>query len=85
LESDLVGWEMPFNFFSTLHLTFQHPRLPLFLLPLSVGSSVGEVPLFLLVKSDLLFWGGCWLVLANKSTHFFDKRGCMEIFSAKNI
>jgi hypothetical protein len=53
---------MPFNFFSTLRLTFQHPRLPLFLPPLSVGSFAGEVPLFLLVKSDLPLWGGVlWL------------------------
>jgi len=52
---------MPFNFFSILRLTFQHPRLLLFLPPLSVGSSTGEVPLLLLVKSDLLRWGGrCW-------------------------
>jgi hypothetical protein len=76
---------MPFNFFSTLHLTFQHPRLPLFLPPLSVGSPAGEVPLPLLVKSDLLLWGGCWLVPANKNADFFDKRGCEGIFLAGNI
>ena len=64
---------MPFNFFSTLRLTFQHPRLPLFLPPLSVGSLVGEVPLFLLVKSDLLLWGGVLLVAANKNTDFLIK------------
>jgi hypothetical protein len=59
---------MPFNFFSTLCLTFQHPHLPLFLPPLSVGSSVGEVLLFLLVKSDLLLWGGV-LVGCRKQKH----------------
>jgi len=75
VEGDLVGWEMPFNFFSTLRLTFQHPRLPLFLPPLSVGSLVGEVPLFPLVKSDLLLWGGV-LVGCRKQKHgFFDKKG----------
>ena len=59
---------MPFNFFSTLRLTFQHPHLPLVLPPLSVGSSVGEVLLFLLVKSDLLLWGGV-LVGCRKQKH----------------
>jgi len=76
---------VPFNFFSTLRLTFQHPRLPLFLPPLSVGSSAGEVPLFLLVKSDLLLWGGRWLVPANKNTDFFDKKVVWRFFSAVNI
>jgi hypothetical protein len=73
VEGDLVGLEMPFNFFSTLCLTFQHPCLPLFLPPLSVGSFAGEVPLFLLVKSDLPLWGGVLLVAANKNTDFLIK------------
>jgi hypothetical protein len=75
---------MLFNFFSTLCLTFQHPLLPQFLPPLSVGSSVGEVPLSLLVKSDLLLWGGL-LLLPQTKTRVFYKRGFMEIFSAGNF
>ena len=81
----MVGREMPFNFFSTIRFTFQHPRLPLFLPPLSVGSFVGEVPLFLLVKSDLLLWEGVLVGCCKQKHGCFDKRGCMEIFSAGNI
>jgi hypothetical protein len=71
---------VPFNFFSTLRLTFQHPRVPLFLPPLWVDSSAGEVPLLLLVKGDLLLWGVAGWFPQTKNQIFLIKKVARRFF-----